>query len=146
MFKSAIMNRLIKFGFVLLAVSLAGSCNEYLGPTVDCSECFYELPDSADLVIHLTIDSEHPEVPITIFRGNVEDGLEDWSDTARETPYYLYSEVGQFYSVTAEYRVDGKTIVAIDGDVMKAKHASSACDFECWVITGGYLEAELKFE
>ena len=71
---------------------------------------------------------------------------EDWADTARETPYKLYSKVGQFYSIEAQYEVDGKTIVAIDGDVMKAKRASSACDFECWIVTGGYLEAELKFE
>jgi hypothetical protein len=140
------MKRYIKYGIVLLALAFVGACEEYLGPTVECDDCFYEKPDSADLVIHLTINTTHPEVPIVLYRGNVEDNQVDWIDTARETPYYLYSKVGQLYSVSAEYKVDGKTIVAIDGDGMQAKHVSDACDYECWVVTDGYLKAELKFE
>jgi hypothetical protein len=127
-------------------MALIGSCEEYLGSSVDCSVCDPEKPDSADLVIHLTIDKDHPGVPIVVYRGNAEEGAEDWADTARETPYYLYSAVGQFYSVAARYKVDGKTIVAIDGDEIKAKHVSDACDYPCWIVTGGILKAELKFD
>ncbi len=140
------MKRIIKFGIVLLMIALAGACEEYLGPTVDCSECFDYKPDSADLIIHLTINDAHPEVPIVLYRGNVEQKQVDWIDTARETPYYLYSAVDQFYSVAAEYKVDGRTILAIDGDRMKAKHVSDDCDDECWIVTGGKLKAELKFD
>jgi hypothetical protein len=140
------MMRIVKFGLVLGGLALAGSCEEYLGSSVDCSQCYWDKPDSADLIIHLTIDSKHPAVPIVVYRENVEDRIVDWIDTARETPYYLFSAVNQFYSVAAEYRVDGKTIVAIDGDEIKAKHVSDACDYACWIVTGGILEAELKFE
>jgi hypothetical protein len=140
------MMRIMKFCMVLGGLTLAGSCEEYLGSSVDCSQCYWDKPDSADLIIHLTIDSNHPAIPIVVYRENVEDRIVDWVDTARETPYYLFSAVNQFYSVTAEYRVDGKTIVAIDGDEIKAKHVSDACDYACWIVTGGILEAELKFE
>ncbi|MFC2098949.1 hypothetical protein ACFLSP_04305 [Bacteroidota bacterium] len=140
------MKRILKYGLVLIGISLAGACEEYIGPEVNCDDCFYEKPDSADLVIHLTINDNHPEVPIVLYRGNVEDKQVDWVDTARETPFYIYSKVGQLYSVAAEYKVDGKKIIAIDGDGMKAKHVSDACDYSCWVVTGGYLKVELKFD
>jgi hypothetical protein len=140
------VKNIIRYALILFLLLSIGACEEYHGLSVDCDECYYEKPDSSDLVIYLTIDADHPEVPITVYRGDVEEDRVDWVDTARESPYYLYSAVGQFYSVAAEYKVDDRTIVAVDGDEMKAKHVSDACDYECWIITGGYLKAELKFD
>ena len=138
------VNSHIKALIVLVLLTLAGSCDEYLGLTVDCDDCWGFKPDSADLLIYLTIDQDHPEVPIVIYRGNFEDGEVDFVDTARASTYTLYSAVDQYYSVTAEYMVDGKTIIAVDGDVMKAKDASSSCEFECWIITDGKFSLQLK--
>ena len=140
------MRRYFKLGIVLLGFALIGSCENYLGPAVDCDDCYWEKPDSADLVIYLTINEQHPEVPIVLYRGNAEDRHVDWVDTARESPLYVYSAMDQFYSVSAEYKVGGKTIKVIDGDDMKAKFVSDACDYACWIVTGGYLKSELKFE
>jgi hypothetical protein len=134
----------IKALLVFVLLTLAGGCNEYLGLTVDCNDCWGFKPDSADLLIYLTINQDHPEVPIVIYRGNFEDGEVDFVDTARESTYTLYSAVDQYYSVTAEYKVDGKTVIAVDGDVMKARDASSSCDFECWIITDGEFSLQLK--
>ena len=122
------------------------ACNEYLGPVVDCDECFDYEPDSADLLIYVTLNNENPEVPIKLYRGNVEQGKEDWVDTISESPFHLWSAVDQFYSITAEYTVGDKKIVAVDGDMMKVKHVSESCDYECWIIKGGYLKVELKFD
>ncbi len=140
------VNSHIKALIVLVLITLAGSCNEYLGITVDCDDCWGFKPDSADLLIYLTVNQDHPEVPIVIYRGNFEDGEVDYVDTARESTYTLYSAVDQYYSVTAEYKVDGKTIIAVDGDVMKAKDATSSCEFECWIITNGEFSLQLKSE
>ncbi len=138
------MNGHIKALIVLVLLTLAGSCNEYLGLTVDCDDCWGFRPDSADLIINLTINSSHPEVPIVLYRGNIESGQVDYVDTARKSPYTLYSAIDQYYSVTAEYKVDGKTIIAVDGDEMKAKDATASCDFECWIVTDGNFRVDLK--
>ena len=138
------VNSHVKVLIVLVLLTLAGSCNEYLGLTVDCDDCWGFRPDSADLIINLTINSSHPEVPIVVYRGNIESRQVDWIDTVRETPVYLYSAIDQYYSVTAEYKVDGKTIIAVDGDEMKAKDATSSCDFECWIVTDGNFRVDLK--
>jgi hypothetical protein len=134
----------IKAIIILVLLTLAGSCNEYLGISVDCDDCWGFKPDSADLLIYLTINQDNPEVPIVIYRGNFEDGEVDFLDTARQSTYTLYSAIDQYYSITAEYKVDGKTIIAVDGDVMKAKNAKSSCEFECWIITDGEFSLELK--
>ena len=138
------VNSHIKALLVFILIILAGACNEYLGLKVDCDDCWGFKPDSADLLIYLTVNQDHPEVPIVIYRGNFEDGEVDYVDTARESTFTLYSAIDQYYSVTAEYKVNGKTIIAVDGDVMKAKDASSSCDFECWIITDGEFSLELK--
>jgi len=125
---------------------LAGwsACDEYMG-IVDCDECYSIEPDSADLIIYFTINNDHPEVPLIVYRGNIENDT-DWIDTAITSPYYLYSEIDQFYSVKAEYKVGDRIINVVDGGTIKAKHVSESCDVECWVITGGELNAELKFD
>jgi len=138
------VNSFIKAGIVFLLIALGGACNEYLGLDVDCDDCWNFEPDSADLIINLTISSKHASVPIVVYRGNIESGQVDWIDTVRETPFHLYSAVGQYYSVAAEYKVTGKTIVAVDGDEMKAKNASGSCDWECWIVTGGEFRVDLK--
>jgi hypothetical protein len=137
-------NSYIKAFLVFVLITLAGACNEYLGVAVDCNDCWRFKPDSADLLLYLTINQDHPEVPIVLYRGNFEDGEVDYVDTARTSPLPLYSAVGQYYSVTAEYKVDGKTIIVVDGDEMKAKDASSSCEFECFIITDGEFSLQLK--
>ncbi len=138
------VNGHIKALIVLVLLTLTGSCNKFLGLTVDCDDCWGFRPDSADLIINLTINSSHPEVPIVVYRGNIESRQVDWIDTVRETPFYLKSAIDQYYSVTAEYKVDGKTIIAVDGDEMKAKDATSSCEFECWIVTDGDFRVDLK--
>ncbi len=140
------VNSHIKALLVFVIIILAFACNEYMGITVDCDDCWGFKPDSADLLIYLTVNQDHPEVPIVIYRGNFEDGEVDFLDTARSSTYTLYSAIDQYYSVTAEYKVDGKTIIAVDGDVMKAKDASSSCEFECWIIIDGEFSLQLKTE
>lgn len=134
----------IKALLVFVLIILAGSCNEYLGLTVDCDNCWGSKPDSDNLLIYLTVNQNHPEVPLVVYRGNFEDGVIDYIDTARESTYKLLSAVDQYYSVTAEYKVDGKTIIAVDGDEMKAKDATSSCEFECWIVVDGEFSLQLQ--
>ena len=134
----------IKGFLVFLLMAAAGACEEYLGVVVDCNDCWSFKPDSADLLLYLTVNQDHPEVPIVLYRGDFENGEVDYVDTARKSPHPIYSAVDQYYSVAAEYKVDGKTIIVVDGDVMKAKNATGSCDFECWIITDGEYSLQLK--
>ena len=135
---------LIRLLIFILVFTAWSACDEYMG-VVDCDECHSIEPDSADLIIYLTINNDHPEVPLVVYRGNIEEDT-DWVDTAVTSPYYLYSKIDQFYSVKAEYHVGDRTINVVDRDKVKAKHVSESCEQECWIITGGEMNAELKFD
>jgi len=111
---------------------------------VDCDECYIDKPDSANLIIDITINEENPFVPLVFYRGNIEDGIVEYRDTAREERRYLYSPVDEEYSVKAFYKSDSQTIIAVDGDKLKTSRVSDVCDIDCWVIRGGVLDVRLK--
>ena len=131
---------------ITLSLIIAFSCENGSTFGIDCNECIIgeNSPDSADLVIYFTINSENPFVPIKLYRGNVEDKQVDWVDTVYEREYHLYSEVGQTYSVEAKYKSGTKDIIAVDGDRMNASLVTDVCDNNCWIIKGGILDVRLK--
>ncbi len=137
----------------LILVLLAGlwACDEYIGFSVDCSECISIKPDSANLIIELSITEEYPEVAVKIFSGEIEGEIEKdfilYEDKVSESPYYAFVPVDKFYSVEAVYeKASGEKILAYDGDKLKVKHVPEACDVECWIVTGGELDTRLKYD
>lgn len=130
----------------LLLMTHSG-CDEYLGSTVDCDECDDREPDSAWLIIDLTIDKDISSVPLVIYSGRMEEDSIVMIDTVRSTPYNLFVPVDRYYSVKAEYIIRDKRIIAIDGDKILSKHVSSdVCGYDCWVITRGRLDVRLKYK
>jgi hypothetical protein len=123
---------------------LFNSCEKNRGITVDCDECYYEEPDSGDLIVYLTFNSENTRIPLTIYKDQVDDEWIEYIDTAISSPYYLYVALDEYYSVVAEYKSGDKTIYAVDGDKIKSKFVTETCEFDCWIISGGVVDAELK--
>lgn len=143
------MPRLTNKILIFICLLLTGfylSCNEYIGLSVDCSECYTIEPDSSDITVYLTINKDYPSIPITIYKDQVEDNRIEYNDTATSSPYYIFVPVDQYYSVKAEYTANEKTIFAVDGAKLSVKHVSESCDLECWIVTGGVMDVSLKFE
>ena len=132
---------------VLSVLLLCFSCGEkILTGDVDCAECYREKPDSADLEISLTFNDEFTEVPLVVYRGDVEDNNIEYLDTAYESPYYLYVPVDKKYSVKAEYKKSDAILYAVDGTKLKVLLVTDACDAECYVIENETMNAEIKKE
>ncbi len=130
--------------FVVFALLIAFSCENGGTFGVNCKECYSVEPDSADLIVYLTINSENPYVPLKIYRGDVEKKELDWVDTAFAKEYRLYSAVNQQYSIEATYHNGSKQIIAIDGDKITANLVTDVCDDDCWILKGGILDARIK--
>ncbi|MGC9344617.1 MAG: hypothetical protein ACP5E3_18065 [Bacteroidales bacterium] len=129
----------------LLSIIVVFSCDQ--DPfvfDVNCDECYFNEPDSADLIVDITINEENPFVPLVFYRGEVDENNIEWIDTAYTETLYLYSPVNEYYSVKAFYKSDNQTIIAIDGDKLKTSRVSDVCDYDCWVIRGGTLDVRLK--
>lgn len=112
---------------------------------VDCDKCYTDLTNKYSLEIKITFDEENSAVPITIYRGNIDDGIVISEDTAYANPYYSIDvEFGHKYSAIAKYSHKGRVIYAVDGRELRKKYEKSSCDEPCYVIKGDVLDLRLK--
>jgi len=110
---------------------------------VDCADCWGYQPDSANLIIYLSISAENDSIPLTFYLGNYEEGVIDWQDTATTENFYLYSKIGSDYTVRATYRSGDRVIEAFDADRMKLYNANNECGSPCYIVKGGILDLRL---
>ncbi len=112
-------------------------------PTVNCSDCYGYRPDSADLIVYLSIDAQNDSVPLTFYRGSYEEGVIDWMDTATSDEFYLYSKMDATYTVRASYRSGDRIIEAFDADHMHLYDAGEECGSPCYIVKGGIFDLRL---
>jgi len=136
-----------RFVIILFLMTLMYACSEKIFTAgVDCEECYQEKPDSAYLVIELTINDIYDSIPLTVYKNEVENNEIEWIDTAYANPFYLLVPVNKEFSVAAEYIKSTEKIIAIDGTKIRIKHVSGECDEDCWIIEGDDLNVKLKYQ
>ena len=138
------ISSLVLISVFIVSLKITGCEQEDLDFYIDCYDCLDVAPDSADLIVYLTINEENTSVPLVFYRGDYEDNEVDWIDTAYTDTLYLYSEVGMKYSVKANYQQAGETVIAIDGDKLRVVDGEGECYPPCYVIRGGTLDVRLK--
>jgi hypothetical protein len=111
--------------------------------SVDCNDCFGAEPDSALLIVYLSINEENDSVPLTFYRGTLEDGAIEWQDTATGGEYRHDGEIGRVYTVEAEYRSGNKKIIAYDSDKMTISDYGEDCGYPCYMVKGGIFDVKL---
>lgn len=111
--------------------------------SVDCNDCYGYAPDSADLIVKLTINAENDSVPLTFYLGSYEDGVIDWQDTATTEEFYLYSKMNSSYTVRATYQSGSRIIEAFDADDMNLYNAGEECGSPCYIVKGGIFDLQL---
>jgi len=110
---------------------------------VNCDDCYGYAPDSAKLIIYVTINAENDSVPLTFYKGSFEEGVIDWQDTATTEEFYLNSEIDREYTVQATYSSGSQTIVAFDADKMHLHNAGNECGSPCYIVKGGIFDVQL---
>ena len=135
------MFRKLTIGLVII-ISGYSSCNFI--PNVKCSDCNSNKPDSADIKMVFTINSENPIVPLVVYKGKVEDSIVEWIDTTKSETLYLYVQLDQYYSVVAKYKSGSRTIYAVDGCKITARNEADACNEECYIVVNNELDVRLK--
>jgi hypothetical protein len=144
-YKLNIRKFLLMIVYIIIISCLVFSCEEQVfNFNINCNECYPVKPDSADLIVRITINEENPWVPLVFYRGKAEEEIIEWIDTSYTDTLYLYSPVDEFYSVKASYKKNGKTIIAIDGDKLKTSLVTDVCERDCWIIKRGILDVRLN--
>ncbi len=140
------MKKNLIYVLIITSFIIAFSCEGGMSSLeVNCNECFINEPDSFELEVELTINSEYDSVYLQFYKGNVESGELSWEGPVYTKLFYHLVPVNEFYSVKASYLKDGVTTIAIDGDRLFSRYMADACDNDCWIIKGGFLNVQLKY-
>jgi hypothetical protein len=138
------MKKLVILILTAFAAFVPFSCED-LNLLVDCNSCYESLPDLLNLEIKVSIDSENSYVPVTLYRGSIENGVVISNDTTYNSVYYSKDvEFGENYSAVAKYSRGGRTIYAVDGRFLKKKLDRSSCNNPCYTVSGDVLDLRLK--
>lgn len=143
--KRPLLFSLLTLTLILLAGQFLGCETEDWQGSVDCNECFSYHPDSADLIVYVSIRLEQDSVPLTFYRGDYM-GEVDWRDTATTSEFYLRAAVDESYTIKAEYRSGQTSIIAFDSDKMTLSYHGNECGYTCYIIKGGIFDVRLAGE
>ncbi len=110
----------------------------------ECEDCYQEKPEYGPIIIFFSIEEENDYVLYTIFKGNFEDKIIEYADTAFFNEEQIDVPVDQYYSVEAKYIQNTDTIRVIDGDMFKVKKETEKCDKECYYYKGGIIDVRLR--
>ena len=134
---------LVMVALLLFSIHFRGCEPEDWLLEVNCSDCYGTAPDSAKLIVYVTINERYDSVPLTFYRGSYEEGEIDWLDTATTEEFLLFSEMEREYTVKATYRSGSETIIAFDGDKMTLYDAAAECGSPCYIVKGGIFDVRL---
>ncbi len=109
----------------------------------DCADCYYPEPDSADLILNLTINDDFKEVFLTIYKGNIDDEEIIFEDYVDEEKFYFYVKTDELYSAKGKYEKGKEIINAYDGSKLMTI-VGNECDEQCWFIRGGRLDLTIE--
>jgi hypothetical protein len=98
----------------LAGAALLASCADDAEKGYAPANCARAKPDTGYMVVQCTIDETFRRVPITIFRGDYDQGIVALRDTLtdRETEYEM--PVGKRFTVMAFYPIGRDTVLVLD--------------------------------
>jgi len=139
-------NRVIAIVAVTMLIPFSGCGEKLFTADVDCDSCYEFRPEEAELVINLSLggESDFRQVPLVIYKGEIEDNEVVLTDTAYGSPFYWVGEIDTRYTVKAEYTRSNRSIWVVDSRKVKALLVSDACDIECYVLENEVFDTRIK--
>ncbi len=139
------MNNLFKIILLSALLSIPSGCSDSFKLFVDCSECYIDKPIEAPVKVLLTINSDNPTVPITIYLGPYEDNHIVALDTARDLQVTYWLQIGQGYSFKAEYVKSNRQYHVIDGTKPLTRIDNETCSEPCYYFVRNKVDLRLVF-
>jgi hypothetical protein len=145
--KNFIRSFLAASGFLLFVIFF--SCDEVDIALINCSECTIEEPTKAQLEMKLErltrYTTTNPNIHITIYEGNLEDGLVFKSIQTTNYSTSISVPLNKKYTITAEYYIDGNDYITVDSATPHLKYDKSNCDEPCYYVTDRSVNLGLKY-
>ncbi len=126
--------------FILL---ILGSCEK--GYITDCDECNSENIGDVNLEIWVSESTSYAVEVVKIYEGLIEDGnlLAEFPayDSYSVFPAMLYKD----YTLSVEYKIEGKKYIVIDSVRPKVRYDKNSCDEACYYVYDNIADLRLKY-
>lgn len=120
----------------IIAMVLIKSCSIENLLEFNCSECYPDKPLDSWVKLHLSINEENTEVPITVYLGPPENEVIVLEEVASKETHYIYIENETVYTVVAKYKVDGRTRLVFNKIETKIFYDYESCNEPCYWVSG----------
>lgn len=129
---------------IFVSIVFFFSCEEQ-GLIINCSDCYADEPETAELEINLDQDYYGSQTVINIYEGNLEDSIlyktlyvSDYQTTVPVT-------INKKYTVTAEYHRSDNYYITVDSATPRVKFEKSQCDEACYFVYDKICNLRLKY-
>lgn len=133
-----IMRRLL----FLTVFTILLSCEDQRWFT-NCSDCFANGPESAELLVKLSA-TDLPVV-VTVFEGELEDSIVYFINETRLTEYSINVGLNKKYTLTAIYIKGNETYTAVDSSVPKVRYTEDKCESACYYVYDRIVDLRLRY-
>ena len=134
---------------LLLLVLLIGiphqGCNPEDFASVDCAECYRDIPRYSNVTIKVLIDDETTAVPIEVYKGTFDSKSFLFTEITTSNILYLKLENEVEYTLIAQYNRNGRPHSVANRVYMKIKEDYESCNQPCYYVTGDNVDLRLKF-
>jgi hypothetical protein len=125
--------------FIVLSAGMV-SCEKLKLST----DCYDEKPVEGELTIKVSVPPGNEAVGVNIYRGKYENNMLLFTDSVRDKEITYFLPVNSFYTVSAEYERDNKTIFVIDGGKISVKKQTNDDGSVCWNLYNVSIDLRLK--
>ncbi|MBK7627934.1 MAG: hypothetical protein IPJ16_12215 [Bacteroidales bacterium] len=137
------MKNFLKSVFLFSLIFIA-SCEDN-GMIVNCQECEKEEPLNAEVEIKIDIDYYGASAEITIYEGNIEDGIILRTLQASGTNTTTTLGVNKKYTFTAAYYVPPNHYLTVDSATPRVSYNKDQCDDPCYYVYDKVVNLRLKY-
>lgn len=110
---------------------------------IDCSECTTDEPEI--VYLDISVDVMAGGSLISIYEGNLEDSILYSKFTTYSKSAYSKVPLNRMFTLTARYKVDGKTYVAVNSVTPRVDYEENRCTDPCYIIYDKSVDLKLKF-
>jgi len=137
------MKKVLKLTYLLFLVFIT-SCEEK-GVIVNCQECIKDEPVSAEIEIKIDIGYYGASADITIYEGNIEDGIIlrrlQPSGTITKTTLTLNKK----YTFTATYYFPPNNYITVDSATPRVVYNKDQCNDPCYYVYDKVVDLRVRY-
>lgn len=119
------------FFYLIMLIALFISCGKHSGGCDETAICYTEKPDSLNIELQLSPLSSTDTIEVSFYKGNIDDGEVYLTFLTSNEKEYFHMPVGENYAAKAKYSRENESIIAVDGDRLRARSYTN-CDTKCY--------------